>query len=174
MRMHWWDKIDVLLDGLNVAVNLINTYCNSEKYFLDPEIVECRLVTHFFHLSQLKPWRFIKLTHGLSPKFYKPQFIDHGNFNKHSTIYLGLHLKSAILEIKCILIADPEIDVFNNQKLVVLYTMLFSFLPKMRNVVKVYNNHRRFVRLQRKEDKCKRKRELTEHIKIAQKKIKSD
>ena len=44
----------------------------------------------------------------------------------------------------------------------------------MRNVVKVYNNHRRFVRLQRKKDKCKRKRELTEHIKIPQKKIKSD
>ena len=70
---------------------------------------------------------------------------------------LGLHLKSAILEIKCILIADPEIDVFNNQKLVVLYTMLFSFLPKMRNVVKVYNNHRRFVWLQKKEDEHKRK-----------------
>ena len=47
----WWDKIDVLLNGLNVAVDLINTYCNSEKYFLDLESVECRLVTCFFHLS---------------------------------------------------------------------------------------------------------------------------
>ena len=172
MRMHWWDKINVLLDGLNVAVDLINTYCNSEKYFLDPASVECRLVTHFFHLSPLEAWRFIKLTLGLSPKFYKPQFIDHGNFTQHSTVYLGLCLKSAILEIKRILIADPQIDVFNNQKLIVLYTMLFKFLPEMRNVVKVYNNHRRFIRIQRKNDKHKRKRELTEQIKSAQKRIK--
>ena len=127
MRMHWWDKIDVLLDGLNVTVNLIDTYCNSEKYFLDLESVECRLVTCFFHLSQLKAWRFIKLTLDLSLKFYEPQFIDHGNFNQHSITYLGLCLKSAILKIKHILIADPEINVFNNQKLVVLYTMLFQF-----------------------------------------------
>ena len=172
MRMHWWDKIDVLLNGLNVAVDLTNTYCNSEKYFLDPESVECRLVMHFFHLSWLEARRFIKLTLGLSPKFYKPQFIDHGNFTQHSTVYLGLCLKSAILEIKCILIADPQIDVFNNQKLIVLYTMLFKFLPKMRNVVKVYNNHRRFIRIQRKNDEHKRKRELTEQIKSAQKRIK--
>ena len=164
--MCWWDKIDVLLNGLNVAVDFINTYCNSEKYFLDLEIVEC---TCFFHLSQLEAWGFIKLTLGLSPKFYKPQFIDYGNFTRHSTVYLGLCLKSAILEIKCILIADPQIDVFNNQKLIVLYTMLFKFLPEMRNVVKVYNNHRRFIRIQRKNDEPKRKRELTEQIKCSEK-----
>ena len=174
MKMHWWDKIDVLLERLNHAVNLINEYCNSEKYFLDPEFVKCRLVTRFFHLSRLEAWRFIKLTLGIAPNFYKPQFTDHVDFTPHSTVSLGLHLKSAILEIKWILIADPIIDIFNNQKLVVLYTMLFSFIPKMKNVVKVYNNPQRFVRLQMKNDERKRKWELTEKIKDAQKKIKSD
>ena len=174
MKMCWWDKINVLLNGLNSAVKLINEYCNSQKFFFDPEFVECRLVTWFFHLSRLEAWRFIKLTLGIPPKFYKPQFIDHGDFTPHSTVYVGLHLKSAILEIKHILLADPQIDVFNNQKLVVLYTMLFSFRPKMKNVVKVYNNPGRFERLQSKNDECKRKRELMEKIKNAQKKIRSD
>ena len=131
--------------------------------------VECRLVTHFFHLSRLEAWRFIKLTLGILPKIYKPQLIDHGDFTPHSTVYLALCLKSAILEIKHILLADPEIDVFNNQKLVALYTMLYSIVPEMSNVLKVYNNPRRFVRLQRKNEECKRKWELTEQIKIAQK-----
>ena len=67
---------------------------------------------------------------------------------------------------------DPQTDVFNNQKLVVLYTLLFSFLPEMRNVVKVYNNSMRFVGLQRKAVECKRKRELIEQIKNARKRSK--
>ena len=128
-QMDWWDRVDVLVEGLNESVNLLNKYCNQPKFFLEPQVLEYRLLSTFFHESRLQVWRFIKWTLNPDPKCYKPKWLDNGDFTIPSTVYLALHLKSSILEVKGHLINDLETDIFNNLKLVELFTMLFKFLP---------------------------------------------
>ena len=139
---------------------------------MEPQVVECRLLSKFLHESRLQVWRFIKWTLNADPKFYEPKWLDNGDFMIHSTVYLALHLKSSILEVKGHLINDPETDIFNNLKMVELFTMLFKFLPEMRKVVKVYNNSDRYIHLESKAEDKKRKRALTEQIKTDMKNAK--
>ena len=107
------------------------------------------------------------------PKFYEPKWLNNGNFTIPSTVYLGLHLKSSILEVKGHLINDSKTDIFNNLKMVELYTMLYKFLPEMKKVVKVYNNSGRYDHLETKAEDKQRKRALTEQIKTEMKNAKA-
>ena len=77
--MDWWDKVDVLVEGLNESINLLNQYCNRLKFFLEPQVVECRLLSKFLHESRLQVWRFIKWTLNADPKFYEPKWLDNGD-----------------------------------------------------------------------------------------------
>ena len=171
--MDWLEKFDVLVEGLNESVNLLNNYCNRPKFFFEPHVIDCRLLSKFLHESRLQVWRFIKWTLNADPKFYEPNWLNNGEFTIPSTVYLALRLKSSILEVKGHLINDPETDIFNNLKMVELFTMLIKFLPEMRKVVKVYNNSGRYDHLETKAEDKKRKRALTEHIKTSMKNAKT-
>ena len=70
--MTWYKKMQIINNGLNEAVNLLHKYINHQKFFLDPEHLECGLVCTFFTESRLAAWRFLKLTIRVEPSFYKP------------------------------------------------------------------------------------------------------
>ena len=98
--MTWYKKIQIINNGLNEAVNLLLKYVNHQKFFLVPEHLECRLVCTFFTESRLAAWRFLKLTIGVEPSFYKPIMDNSAGCTIDATVYMALHLKSSVLEVK--------------------------------------------------------------------------
>ena len=98
--MTWYEKIQIINNGLNEAVNLLLKYVNCQKFFLVPEHLECRLVFTFFTESRLAAWRFLKLTIRVEPSFYKPIVDNSAGCTIDATVYMALHLKSSVLKVK--------------------------------------------------------------------------
>ena len=90
--MTWYEKIQIINNGLNEAVNLLLKYVNCQKFFLVPEHLECRLVCTFFTESRLAAWRFLKLTIRVEPSFYKPIMDNSAGCTIDATVYMALHL----------------------------------------------------------------------------------
>ena len=74
-----------------------------------------------------------------------------------ATVYMALHLKSSVLEVKKLLNNDPNTDLFNDWNIAVLFNLLFAFLPEMKSLVRVYCNVFCFDRLEEKASELKRK-----------------
>ena len=155
--MTWYEKIQIINNGLNEAVNLLLKYVNHQKFFLVPEHLECRLVCTFFTESRLAAWRFLKLTIRVEPSFYKPIMDNSAGCTIDATVYMALHLKSSVLEVKKFLNNDPNTDLFNEWNIAVLFNLLFAFLPEMKSLVRVYCNVFCFDRLEEKASELKRK-----------------
>lgn len=128
-------------NGLNEDVNLIHKYVNRSNFFLQPENVECRLVCNFFIESHQ---RFLKMTMGVQPSYYKSISDLNGECNIHATVYLALCLKTSVLEVKKCLNRNLYTNVLNDRNILVLFNLLFKFLPEMKSVIKVYCNPSQF------------------------------
>ena len=134
-------------NGLNEAVNLLHKYINHPKFFLNSEHVECQLVCTFFTESRLATWRFLKLTLGVEPSFYKLIIDKSADCNIHATVYMALHLKLSVLEVWKILNNDSSSDLFYDRNISVLFNLLFAFLPEMKGLIRVYCSVSHFDRL---------------------------
>ena len=159
--MTWYEKVHMINNGLNEAVNLLHKYVNHQKFFLDPEHLECWLVCNFFTESRLAAWRFLKLTVRVEPSFYKWIIDKSADCNIHATVYMALCLKSSILEVWKILNNDSSTDLFNDRNISVLFNLLFTFLPEMKSLIRVYCSVSCFDRLEEKASELKRKWAVT-------------
>ena len=162
--MTWYEKIQIINNGLNEAVNLLLKYVNHQKFFLVPEHLECQLVCTFFTESRLAALRFLKLTIRVEPSFYKPKMDNSAGCKIDATVYMALHLKLSVLEVKKFLNNDPNTDLFNDQNIALLFNLLFAFLPEMKSLVRVYCNVFHFDRLEEKASELKRKWSVTQEI----------
>ena len=155
--MTWCEKVQMINNGLNEAVNLLPKYFTHPKFFLNPIHLECQLVCNFFTEIRLAAWRFFKLTLGVEPSFYKPIMDNLIDCTIHGTVYMALRLKSSILEIHKILSNDASTDIFNDRNISVLFNLLFSFLPEMKSLIRIYCSVSHFDRLEEKANDLKRK-----------------
>ena len=81
---------------------------------------------------------------GVQPSYYKSISDLNGECNIHATVYLALCLKTSVLEVKKCLNRDLYTNVLNDRNILVLFNLLFKFLPEMKSVIKVYCNPSQF------------------------------
>ena len=137
------------------------------KDLLEPQHIECEHIPRFFEENHLQAWRYISLTLSFTPNFNKPIMACSGLYNTHPIVFLAGKLWNAITEIQCTLEQDQEADILNSSTLMALYNMLASFIPEMKQVLRVFCNPNRYNCIAQKESDMARKRALTLQIRAS-------